>query len=192
EHLLDGAPLVAERLGAARHVKIIATSRSKLDLKEETIFRIEGMDFPDWKTPEDALEYGAVRLFLQSARRVKPDFAIQPDELIYLARICRQVQGMPLGILLAAAWADMLSLAEISQEIGKSADFLETEQHNVPTRQRSIRSVFDYSWNLLSDDERILFARLSVFRGGFKREAAADIASASLRSLAGLVNKSIL
>src|SRR5262249_41593256 len=80
----------------------------------------------------------------------------------------------------------------IFQEIGKSADFLETEQHNVPSRQRSIRSVFDYSWNLLSDDERTLFACLSVFRGGFTREAAEQVAGASLRTLAGLVNKSML
>jgi predicted ATPase len=184
--------LIAEILEAAPGVKIIATSRAKLNLQEETIFRIEGMDFPDWETPVDALEYSAVKLFLQSARRVKSDFTLKPDDLHYLAHVCRQVHGMPLGILLAAAWLDMLSLQEISQEIVKSLDFLETEQQNVPIRQRSIRAVFDYSWNLLSADEQAIFARASIFRGGFTREAVQAVTGASLRLLMALVNKSML
>jgi serine/threonine protein kinase/predicted ATPase len=192
EHLLMGVSLVSDILQAAPNIKMIATSRTKLNLQEEILFRVEGMDFPDWKLPADALEYSAVKLFLQSASRVRPNFDLHPNDLLYLARICRQVQGMPLGILLAAAWIDMLSLAEISQEIEKNIDFLETEQHNVPTRQRSIRAVFEYSWNLLSGDERTVFAKLSVFRGGFTREAAEKIAGGTLRTLAALVNKSML
>ena len=150
------------------------------------------MDFPDWETPANAPDFSAVKLFLQSARRVQPNFSLEADSLTYLARICRQVQGMPLGIVLAAAWVDVLSLAEISAEIARSLDFLETEQHNVPIRQRSIHAVFDYSWNLLSGDEQTVFARLSYFRGGFTREAAQAVTGATLRTLAALVNKSML
>src|SRR5262249_30532172 len=84
EHLLDGAGLVTEILEAAPGVKILATSRERLNLQAETLFRLEGLEFPDWETPDDALEYSAVKLFLQSARRVQPDFVIKPDDLNYL------------------------------------------------------------------------------------------------------------
>jgi len=150
------------------------------------------MTFPDWEITEDALEYSAVKLFVQSARRVQPDFAVTDDNLTHLARICRQVEGIPLGILLAAAWTETLSLQEIADEISRSIDFLSTEWRDVPPRQRSIRAVFDYSWNLLSTDERNVFKCLSVFHGGFSREAAQQVAGASLRTLAALVNKSVL
>lgn len=192
EHLLDAAPLLTTILQAAPCVKVLVTSRSRLNLQEEALFRLEGLDFPDWETPADALEYSAVKLFVQSASRVQPGFALQVHDLTYLARICRQVQGMPLGILLAAAWIDLLSLEEISTEMARSLDFLSTEQRNVPTRQRSIQAVFDYSWTLLSDEERDVFQKLSVFRGGFTREAAQQVADASLRTLGALVNKSML
>jgi predicted ATPase len=99
---------------------------------------------------------------------------------------------MPLGILLAAAWVDTLRVDEIANEIEKSLDFLETETGDTPDRHRSMRAVFDYSWSLLGEEERRIFAALSVFRGGFAREAADEIAGASLRSLANLVSKSLI
>ncbi len=192
EHLLDGAPLVGEILQAAPNVSILATSRERLNLNAETLFVLSGMDFPDWETPEDALKYSAVALFMQSARRVKSDFELKADDLVYVARICRFVQGLPLGILLAAASAGMLSVKEIAQEISENFDFLETEMRDVPERQRSIRAVFDYSWQLLNEQERDSFMRLSVFRGGFTREAAQVVASATLKTLMALMNKSLL
>ena len=192
EHLLDGASLVSDILRAAPEIKILVTSRERLNIEGETIFRLEGMDFPNWETPEDAAEFSAVKLFLQSARRVQPEFALSVDNLKYVARICRMVQGMPLGILLAAAWAEALPLSEIAQEIEKSLDFLETEQRDLPSRHRSLRAAFDYSWNLLGNAERDAFKKLSVFRGGFTREAAQQVADASLKTLMLLVNKSLL
>jgi len=99
---------------------------------------------------------------------------------------------MPLGILLAAAWLEMLTPAEIATEIGQSIDFLETDLRDVPERQRSMRAVFDYSWNLLTERERDAFQGLSVFRGGFTRQVAKEVAGASLRELMALVNKSLL
>jgi tetratricopeptide (TPR) repeat protein len=134
----------------------------------------------------------ATQLFFQGARRVKPDFAPTDEELGQIAQICRLVQGMPLAILLAAAWMTVLTPAEIATEIGRSLDFLETDWHDVPERQRSMRAVYNHSWRLLTGRERQVFARASVFRGGFAREAAERVTSASLRELMALVNKSFL
>ena len=99
---------------------------------------------------------------------------------------------MPLGILLAAAWIDVLSLQEIAAEITQSLDILETEMRDVPARQRSLRAVFDTSWEHLTGVEQGCFQKLSVFRGSFTRAAAEQVTSASLRQLAGLVKKSFL
>ncbi|HLY26015.1 MAG TPA: protein kinase, partial [Aggregatilineales bacterium] len=144
EHVLDGVGIVSEILQAAPDMKIIATSRERLNLGGETVFVLGGMDFPAWETPEDALNYSAVKLFVQSARRARPGFELQAADLDYVARICRLVQGMPLGILLAAAWVGTLSLQEIADEITHSLDFLATEQRDMPERQRSLRAVFEY------------------------------------------------
>jgi tetratricopeptide (TPR) repeat protein len=149
------------------------------------------MEFPDWETPENALEYNAVKLFMQSAQRANPSFELQADDLQYVARICRLTQGMPLAILLAAAWIEMLTPQEIAAEIAKSPDFLETDLRDVPERQRSIRAVFDYSWTLLTEREREVFQALSVFRGGFTRQAAQAVAGASLRELMRLLDRSL-
>jgi tetratricopeptide (TPR) repeat protein len=99
---------------------------------------------------------------------------------------------MPLAIILAAAWVEMLMPAEIAAEMAKDLDFLETEMRDVPERQRSLRAVFDYSWNLLNEREREILSRLSVFRGGFSRAAGQAISGAGLRDLMALVNKSLL
>jgi len=192
EHVIAGRALVQNILQSAPGVKVLATSRERLNLNAETTYILSGMDFPEWETPEDALDYGAVKLFMQSARRVRPDFRLGADDLAYVARICRLVQGTPLGILLAAAWLEALSPAEIAQEIAQSLDFLETEMHDLPERQRSLRAVFEYSWSLLSDQERAVFASFSIFRGGFTREAAQQIIEANLRTLTTLTNKSLL
>ncbi len=192
EHLLAGTGFVTQLLAGAPTVKLFATSRERLNLAAETIFTLDGMDFPDWETPADAITYSAVKLFMQGAQRAQPGFELKAEDLTYVARICRMVRGLPLGILLAAAWVELLSLKEIATEISQSLDFLESQQRDLPERQRSIRAVFDYSWNLLNEAERDAFMRLAVFRGGFMREAAARMADVSLRTLSTLVNKSLL
>jgi predicted ATPase len=193
EHLLDGADLIVDILESTQNVKILVTSRERLNLREEQIYPIQGLEFPDWETPQDAAEYTAVQLFLQSARRNLPDFTLTGgDDLTYLARICRLVVGMPLAIELAAAWVEMLSLEAIAAEIQQGLDILETELRDVPPRQRSIRATIDYSWQKLTDSEKEIFIKLSVFRGGFTREAAQAVAGANLRQLAHLQNKSLI
>lgn len=218
EHLLSAAGLVTRILQAAPGVRVLTTSRERLNLQEETLIRIKGMDFPDEGISENVLDYSAVKLFIQSAQRVRPGFALTTDEtyaarmgrlmqstqhdpsgvtfaadeLTYVARICRQVRGMPLGILLAAAWVEMLSPEEISREIDQNLDFLETEMRNIPDRHRSIRAVFETSWGQLSEAEHTLFMQLSIFRGGFTREAAQRVTGTGLRVLMSLVNKSLV
>ncbi len=192
EHLVEGAGLVTEILQTAPEVKILATSRARLNVGGEHLFPVVGMHFPDEETIEDATQYSAVKLFLSNVRRTQPSFEPTADELTEVVRICRLVEGMPLGILLAAAWAEMLTPLEIAAEISRGLDFLETDLRDVPERQRSMRAVFDHSWNLLTEREREVFQALSVFRGGFTRDAAQKVTGASLRELMALVHKSLL
>ena len=192
EHVLDAADLVQDILATAPHVKIIVTSRERLNLRGETVFNIGGMDGNEWDSVEAALNDNAVKLFLQSARRVQPSFDLAPADLPHLTRIFQIVQGMPLGIELAAAWVDALHIEEIAQEIQQNRNFLETEMRDVPDRHRSIRAVFDYSWALLAENERDIFAYLSVFRGGFTRDAAIAVTGIGLRTLTTLANKSLI
>src|SRR5262249_14620663 len=131
----------------------------------------------------------AARLLLQRARLVRPEFAPEPADVAGIARICRLVQGLPLALMLAAAWTELLSFEEIADEIARSLDVLATNQCDVPERQRSIRAVFEGSWRRLPVDEQRVLARLTVFRG-FTRYAAQDVAGASLHQLRRLVNTS--
>jgi predicted ATPase/DNA-binding CsgD family transcriptional regulator len=192
EHLLDGVDIVSEILLATPKVKILATSREKLNLQSETILYIGGMDFPSQLESEESLNYDAITLFVQSACKVRPGFCPSPDELWQIIHICQAVQGMPLAIELAAAWLHILNLDEIDGELKKGFDILTTELRDVPERHRSIRAVFDHSWYLLHPTEQEIFMLLSVFRGGFTREAAQLVSGASLQQLTGLVNKSFL
>jgi predicted ATPase len=198
EHLLDGVELVIDILETAPEVKIVATSRERLHLQQEQIFTIQGLKFPDWETPKDAADYTAIKLFIQSARRIQHDFRLQTEDLTYLTRITRLVDGMPLAIELAAAWVDALSLGGIATEIQKGLDFLETDVRDVPERHRSIRAVFDTTWQQMSPIERHIFPQLSVFRGGFTRKAAQALIATPegspplLRLLDRLTSKSLL
>lgn len=191
EHLLDDLGLLSEILQAAPGVKIIATSRARLNLQGETLCVIEGMDFPE-SVIADPSKFAAVQLFVQSARRSKPGFELKPTDYMPVVEICRMVRGMPLGIELAAAWVEMLNTGEIAAEVAANLDFLETEAQDAPERHRSLRAVFDHSWALLTDEERQAFARLAVFRGHFSRQAGQTVTGATLRQLMALVNKSLI
>ena len=192
EHLLDGAGIVSEILQAAPAVKVLVTSRERLNLQSETIHNVGGMTFPDQVGSKDTLDYDAITLFMQSARKVRPGFDPSHDELEQIANICQIVQGMPLAIELAAAWLHILNVDEIAEELEKGLDILATEVRDAPERHRSIHAVFYHSWSLLHQPEQEIFMHLSIFRGGFTREAAQQVSGASLQLLAGLVNKSFL
>jgi serine/threonine protein kinase/predicted ATPase len=189
EHVLDGVGLVQAILQASAGVKVLVTSREKLNLSGESLFALGGMAV---SSELDVMDFASGQLFVQSAKRVRPTFQPEGEDATLVRRICQFVGGMPLAIVLAATWLEHFSLAEIVAEIAQNADFLEGDHHDLPQRQRSIRAVFEYSWSLLNDDERKVFMCLSVFRGGFTREAAQAVTGASLRHLVTMVNKSLL
>jgi predicted ATPase/class 3 adenylate cyclase len=192
EHLLDGADLVVELLAHAADLKIITTSRARLDIQGEWLLEIDGLPCPDNNQAEAVEQYGAAQLFLESVRRVQPDFTLAAADQAQISRICCLVHGLPLAIELAASWIRLLTLKEIADEIEKSYDFLDTRLRNVPERHRSLRALFDYSWKLLTDVQQETLAQLSLFRGAFTKEAAYQIMGASLFTLADLVDKSLL
>jgi predicted ATPase/Tfp pilus assembly protein PilF len=192
EHLMDSADFLMEMLQTGPGVKFLVTSRERLNLHGEWVREIEGMDLPDDESADGFDEYSAVKLYLQNIQRVRPGYTLTPKEKTDILRICRMVDGMPLGIELAAAWGRSLSSGEIAAEIEKNRDFLATTMRGLPERHRSIRAVFEQSWRFLSPEEREVFKDLSVFRGGFEREAADRVVGASLTFLNGLVDKSLL
>lgn len=191
EHLLEGAGLLGELLIGSPGLKVLATSREALNLQEEWLYTVSGMAFPTAPDDPKFETYPAVHLFVQNARRLRPDFDLH-QEAAGLTRLCALVEGMPLALELAASWVRTLNCAEIADEIARSLDILETAVRNIPARHRSMRAVLEQSWKLLTTAERETFARLSVFRGGFSRSAAESVAAASLRMLSTLVNKSLL
>lgn len=182
EHLLDGVALVADILNVAPGARVLATSRARLNLQSEHQFPVTGMGLPDV----------AAELFVTSARRVRPDFGLTTYNLADVIRICHLVGGMPLAILLAAAWVQMLSPAEIVAQISRSIDFLEADLRDLPERHRSMRAVFDHSWKLLDVREQAVTQTLSIFRGGFTWKAAQQVAGVSLQELRALVDRSLL
>lgn len=198
EHLRDGAGLLVSLLERAPGLKILVTSRARLHLRAEHLFRVAGLSCPQYQAdaPGCGAEAPAVQLFLWSARRLRPDLDVSPDELEHIGRICRLVQGLPLAIVLAASWAEMLSPAQIAEQLeGESSvalDFLQANEHDLPAGQRSMRAVFDRSWQLLAPRERQTLLALAVLRGSFSPAAAELVAGASLRDLRELLDCSLL
>lgn len=191
EHLLEGASLVSDILQAAPQVKILVTSRERLNLQGETVFTLSGMAFPPIEG-EYIPEYDSVRLFVNGTRRVRPDYELNEFDLGHIIQICQLVDGMPLGIELASGWMDVMSAEKIADEIQSCIDILETDMRDVPERHRSIRATFNGSWDSLSSKEQEIMMRLSIFRGGFRQEAAEIVAGANIRILKRLVNKALL
>jgi predicted ATPase len=194
EHLLPQVDFVADIAATAPNVQLIVTTRERLNLGAELVYTLKGMTYPTLtdSEPEKLATYDAVQLLVGQAQMARPDVSLKPEDFKYINRICNLVQGMPLALVLAASWLDMLSFAEIAEEIANSLDFLESERGDLPPRQRSVRAVFNGSWSRLPTAAQETFARLTVFRGGFTREAARAVCKTSLRDLRVLVNSSFV
>ncbi len=192
EHLLQDIGLLSELLECAPDVKILATSREQLNLRVEWTFAMQGLPIPPNVDLETLESNSAAALFLQRARQAKLDFTLSAEDMPYIRRICQLVEGLPLGIELAASWMRTISCREIAMEIENNMDFLSASARDVPPRHRSMRAVFDTSWSLLSVQEQEVLMKLSVFRGGFNRDAAKQVAGATLLSLSALVDKSLV
>ena len=191
EQFLDGVEILPKILQSAKDVFILVTSRERLKLHLEQVYLLHGLEFPEIRTSKE-VDYSAGKLFLQTARRRSPNFTLDESALNNLHQICCLVEGMPLALELAAAWTDMLPLSEIAVEIRRSFDFIATEFRDIPSRHRSVKAVMDGSWERLQQEGQNLFSQLSVFLGGFTREAAAVITGATIQSLSYLVDKSLL
>ncbi|MCB9135845.1 MAG: protein kinase [Anaerolineales bacterium] len=193
EQLLDGVPWLVQILQNAPRAQLLVTSRERLNTQWEWTVPVEGLDYPPSDTPlAQAADTGAVQLFTARAQAARPDFALTHETLPTILRVCQLLSGTPLALELAAANMRYYTCAEIEAEIAQNFDFLTANFRDLPTRQRSLRAVFDYSWRLLAPPEQRTFAALSVFRGGFTAEGARQVAGATAPLLAGLGDKSLI
>ena len=197
EHLLGNDPsgpaLLAELLATAPLVKVLVTSRERLNLQEERLFDVGGLSVPALdRSPPNPAGYGAVELFLAGAQRVRRDFAPNATELTAIGQACRLLGGAPLGIQLAAAASRQRSCAEIAAALEHSLDSLTSTLHNVPDRHRSLRAAFDHSWVLLPAAGQAQFARLAIFPETFDAPAAQAVGAVDVAGLGDLVDRSLL
>ena len=185
------ADVVLSLLEWTKELVILTTTRSRLNLRVEKLFPIEGLTFPDEVTTGDLADFAAVSLFLGQAARVRFE-ALGRETYGTVGEICRLLVGSPLAIELAAAQSQEFSVAAIAETLRQSVAALATTMRDVPPRQRSLRAVFDYSWRLLSAGQQQGLAQLSLFRQPFLAEAAQAVADISRRDLAVLVRSSWL
>lgn len=192
DHLLDGRYLVQELLQRAPRLKILVTSREKLNLHEEKVIRVEGLEVsadPPLGIDDHA---SAIHLFLERIQRVQRWSTVSPENLQDIVSICRLVDGNPLAIELAAGWVDRLTPAEIAQAIEEDFDFLKTTLRDVPARHRSMRAVFEDSWQVLSSRERHVLRQLSIFAAAFSKEDVLTNTEATLEDVRLLEQKSLV
>jgi predicted ATPase/DNA-binding CsgD family transcriptional regulator len=192
EHLLEEAVLIRDILVAGPKVKVLVTSREKLNLESETLYHLRGLEFPAPDNLQPVEKFDAVRLFLQKARQARPGFSLSEQNTPAVVRICQMVDGIPLGLLLAAAWVENFSPSEIADQIGIGLDFLTRELRDAPPRHFGMRAVFDSSLERLDKQQKTVFRKLALFRGGFSLAAAEAVGTADLRTLLTLIDKSLL
>jgi predicted ATPase/DNA-binding CsgD family transcriptional regulator len=192
EHLLEGVYLLSDILSHAPSTKILTTSRERLNLTEEWIYKLSGLSFPLSEAENEIETYNAVKLFILNARRVNHSFTLTQRKKSTISRICRLVEGMPLGIELAASWVHVLPCETIADELQRSLDILDNPIRNLLPRHRNMRAVIEPTWQRLQAEERTIYSKLAVFRGGFSLDAAIKIAGASHRNLLSFIEKSLL
>lgn len=190
EHLIGGAALVPAILEGAPGVRVIVTSRERLNVRGEHVYVVEGLGYT-LDSSAEALRVPAAQLFVQCAQRVAPGFGLTDANAGDVLRICHLVQGMPLALELAAASVDSITLAQIAALIEQGSHVPEAEWRDAPERHQSMAAVFASSWRLLSAEEQQALCRLAVFRDGWTREAAEAVAGVSPLVLRRLVRKSL-
>jgi non-specific serine/threonine protein kinase len=180
EHVLAAAPVVAELLGASPRVKVLATSRERLNLGGEHELVVSPLALPDLEdvlTVEGLNRYDATRLFLDRARTARADWVVTAADVPALVGICHRLDGLPLAIELAAARVRHLPVCEIAEHLDDRFRLLVAGSRAVPARHQTLRALVDWSHDLLAEAERVLFRRLAVFAGGWTLEAAEAVAA---------------
>lgn len=196
EHLVSEAARLLHWLEAAPHLTLLITTRERLNLSAEWLFPVEGLPLPAVsEEPETLAENDAIQLFVQRAQRVNLGFSLTAQstaERTALIAICRLLEGMPLGLELAAAWMRTHNCIEILLEIRANLDFLAGDMRDFPPRHRSLRATFDQSWRLIEPADALLLKRLVLLPVGFRGDFAAQITQATPPALMRLVDKSFL
>ncbi|HVF99500.1 MAG TPA: tetratricopeptide repeat protein [Chloroflexia bacterium] len=210
EQIVDASPVVADIMSGAAGLKVLVTSREILHLRGEHEFPVPPLGLPDTRhlpPPESLAQYEAVRLFVDRAVALRPDFEVTSDNAPAVAEICASLDGLPLAIELAAARIKILSPeAMLSRLQNHGVDggngrlkLLVGGHRDLPARQQTLRSTIGWSYDLLNEGERMLFRRLSVFAGGRSFEAIEAVCNAdgalpldTLEGTASLVDKNLL
>ena len=193
EQVVEAAPVLARLLEVGSGLKLLVTTRERLGLEAEWTYLVGGLDYPADDVPFAELErYAAVRLLVERARRVRPGYRLIEDDLPHLRRLFALTQGLPLAIELVAAWLRAVPLATLVAELELDPGGITAANADARQRHESVRAVFEQSWSRLTDAERQVMRRLSVFAGPVAPEAAAYVAGANRTVLAALVDKSLL
>ena len=202
EQVLAAAPQIGELAIACPHVKLLITTRERLRLRDERIYHVSPLALPDIPAQasiDELAQSPAAQLFAMRAQAVRPDFQLSAGNAIVVDSICRQLDGLPLAIELAAPWINLLSPSELSARLEHRLPLLTRGARDQPERLQTMRDAISWSYDLLSDAERWLFRRLSIFTGGFKVDAVSSIADDLIGSedhlielLSALVDKNLI
>ncbi|HSL42842.1 MAG TPA: tetratricopeptide repeat protein [Anaerolineales bacterium] len=201
EHILDACAQIADiLLKKCPHLKILATSREALGIVGEAVYQVPSLQLPDrQQLLEKFREYESVRLFEERARLVRTDFSLTPENVFSIAKICTRLDGIPLAIELAAARVNMFSIEQMAAQLQENYEILTGGSRTAPPRHQTLRAAIDWSYGLLSPEERLFFSRISVFAGGFTLDAAEKIAVGGsvsraqvIHLLGQLINKSLV
>jgi predicted ATPase/DNA-binding SARP family transcriptional activator len=192
EHVIAGARLVSDITHQATAVKVLVTSRQRLNLQGEWVLPVIGLPVPSMKEPAESDQSNALHLFTERARQANLKFSLSEPERGSALHICQMVEGMPLAIELAAAWTEVLSLGEIEAGIQENLDFLSSSKADIEQKHHSLRAAIDGSWQILDQEHREAYCKVSVFKNGFDREAALEVARVNLSQLSSLLNRSLL
>ncbi|MEA3325838.1 MAG: BTAD domain-containing putative transcriptional regulator [Chloroflexota bacterium] len=190
--LVPEAERLSKMLERVPGLKLLITSRQPLNLKGEWLFEVKGLPVSAENEQITSDKIEAVQLFMDRAKQSNIGFSPSHPTYQSIAHICQLVEGMPLGIELAAAWTSILPIDDIKIEVENNLDFLKSDNRDAPDKHQSIRAVFDGSWNLLSGDQRQDLCKLSVFQGSFNRKSAFEVTKLDLPHLASLVGKSLV
>jgi predicted ATPase/DNA-binding SARP family transcriptional activator len=195
EHVLEAAPLVADLLAATTSMKVLVTSREPLRLRAEQLFRLDPLALPSAESNGDEAgveEAPAVALFVAVARARDASFALSAESAPAVATVCRRLDGLPLAIELAAARIGLLTVPELAARLRDGLEALGSGTRDAPARQRTLTATLEWSYGLLTADERATLAGLSVFAGGCTVDAAQAVTGASLDVLDALVAKNLV
>jgi predicted ATPase len=202
EQVIEAAPVVERLLSGAANLKILATSRIPLGLYGEYEFPVPPLSLPDPDSLpplEHLTEYEAIRLFVERARAVRPDFSLTEENGPAVVEICKRLDGLPLAIELAAARIKLLPPRVLLDKLGNRLKLLTGGARNLPERQRTLRNAIEWSYELLDEGEKLLFGKLGVFSGGATMEAIeavcdaeGDLPTDAFDGVSSLLDKSLL